>query len=641
MTPADDAGPVPGPAKRPRRQRKLARQSRERDCDPAPLIAYDLETSRIEVGTPRPLYLTAYCPGVLDLSEPVRDMRHLGFLLASNFLTLEHAGARFVAWNANRFDAMFIAAALVASDDLVIRPYLTRGKTLRGMRVQLRVSPPGWKAKSPPWWEFIDGIAATGLTGTSLADFSARFAPEHAKLTGVIDFEGGQDFDPRNPEHVRYARQDSIALYWSISRAQSILVETFNEGLRATMGATCIRILQAHMPRMVEVDPLPADLSVIVREQVMRGGFCYCARRHDGPVWKYDINQAYAAAMREARLPAGRPFRTVGGVHPFARVYVARVSGTNHRNPVPFYCRQETDGRLRSVFAYESLTRVWITGIEVEQLRREGWRLTVHESWTWEDDFTLREYVDRLETLRTTCEGGPKGAIGTMVKAVGNHSYGKTVEVTDPIEYLVARDRPEGYLPVIRDDDSHMAHVWYRDLIPWDAEPREGELPGDRQAPPKPYHQPHLGAMITAHVRMVVRRAALLAPDAWLYADTDCVIYDRDVTALLDIDPARYGAWKVEETGARYLIIAKKVYAKIDADARPDDSPKTRSAKGLHPGKLTNGDFEAWAQGEAPTQDQVQANNFLRVMSGADMFRGQTRRGTAVPSIATKPEPKT
>ena len=128
---------------------------------------------------------------------------------------------------------------------------------------------------------------------------------------------------------------------------------------------------------------------------------------------------------------------------------------------------------------------------------------------------------------------------------------------------------------------------------------------------------------------MVVRRAALIDPDAWLYADTDCVIFSRDVSADLDIDPKRYGAWKIEEQGTIYEIIAKKVYAEVGGE-----KPK-RSAKGLNVKRLTPDDFARWYEGTAPVQDQIQINNFLSVMHGADMYRAQRREGTRVESATT------
>ncbi|NDF52235.1 MAG: hypothetical protein EB116_19530, partial [Betaproteobacteria bacterium] len=89
-----------------------------------------------------------------------------------------------------------------------------------------------------------------------------------------------------------------------------------------------------------------------------------------------------------------------------------------------------------------------------------------------------------------------------------------------------------------------------------------------------------------------------------------------------DIDPGRYGAWKLEESGAAYRIIAKKVYQAVD------DSK--RSAKGLNVRKLTPEDFKQWFDGYPPRQIQTQRQNFLKCMAGMEMYLTRERSGTAV-----------
>ena len=119
-----------------------------------------------------------------------------------------------------------------------------------------------------------------------------------------------------------------------------------------------------------------------------------------------------------------------------------------------------------------------------------------------------------------------------------------------------------------------------------------------------------------------MRRAALLNPGAWRYADTDCVVFSEDVTEHLDIDPKRYGAWKLEESGTYYRIIGKKIYQNM--------ATGQGHAKGLNVRRLTSADYEAWIEGEPPIQEQTQRNNFVKVMAGAEMFRTQIRSGTKV-----------
>lgn len=598
-------------AKKKPKRIPLQRVRRITAARPALLIAYDFETTNIKEGTPSPVYLTAYgLKPVMRIEVEITSMRQLALVLKNNFLIEEYEGCKFVAWNGNKYDAYFAAAAILMLDGFIIRPFLTRGHSLRGMRVV-------WidEETGDEWtWEFVDGIDMLGLVGTSLAKFTANFAPEHQKLSGVIDFTK-ESFNPKNPHHREYAIQDSISLYHGMINAQRIMLDHFNQPLTVTMGGACIRIFKANIPEEVKVQPLTDELTAVVREFVMRGGFCYSVRPYRGKVWKYDLNQAYAAAMREARLPSGGAMHALGRVHRFAIVFVVKVTATNLRNKVPFYCRIESGGRIRSMFCTTYIPETWITSIEYDQLVREGWDVECTESYTWEEWFSMKDYVDMLERGRAAANGGPAGPTGTMFKNVGNHSYGKTVEQLEPEEFALARECPPGFLPLYPDGDTDpLDHVFIRPLP-------------DDEVFPKDYHQPQIGAFITAYVRMVVRRAALIDPDAWIYADTDCVVFTRDVTAQLDIHAKRYGAWKIEDSGEEYMFIAKKVYAQVTG--APADKLK-RSAKGMHVKELNQTDFERWIEGMPPEQQQTQRNNFLKVMQGGEMFRLQARKGTKV-----------
>ena len=590
-------------------------EKRKRPPEAAQLVAYDFETTRIQPGTPRPVYLTAYAKGRIHYAERVRDMAHLHSMIVDNFLTDAMRGCKFVAWNANNFDTYFIAAAIVTDERFVIRPYLTRSNALRGMRI---VDACDVHNKKAVGWEFLDGIAMLGLIGVSLDKFLQNFAPDHKKMTGVIDFER-EEFDPDNKAHCAYAMQDSVGLWHGMTRAQSILMQRFDQPLAVTMGGACIKIFQRYIPDGVRVKSNDPDLADIIRGHVLRGGFCYCVRRYHGPVWKFDLNQAYAAAMRECQLPQGDAWPLPGRMpRSGSPAFVARITATNPRNRVPFYYRTMIDGRMRSMFGTHEILDTWLTSIEIEQLQSEGWNIEARESWFWQQSFTMRDFVDSLETMRQTCEGGPAGPIGTMIKMTGNHSYGKTLEQLEPFEYALAYKSPPGFVPLYADGDTDpLPFVHVRAM-----ESDEVRL--------KAYHQPQLGAWITAYVRMVVRRAALIDPEAWLYADTDCVVFSRDVGDKLDTHPSRYGAWKKEEQGAIFKIIAKKVYF----DVRTGKG----HAKGLHVKRLSAQDFAEWFDGNPPAQDQIQRQNFLRVMQGAEMYRLQNRRGTAVESTVATPK---
>lgn len=596
----------------------FVRKARVRAAKRNTIVAYDLETTRIAKGTPRPLYLTVFGADLqigMRLDKSPDSIAFLGEVLRARVMTDDRRGTMFVGWNANGFDAYFVAAALLRFDDLIIKPFLTRGKSLRGMLVLKREDSDKKKAKG---WYFLDGMAMLGLPGVSLEKFLATFAPEYRKLGELINFET-EEFDGGNELHCAYAMRDSEGLWRAMQRAESIIHERFNEALSVTMGRVCIRIFQAHIPDGVVIGPLKAEHEKVFRDFVMRGGYCHCARRYEGPVWKYDINQAYAAAMRDCDLPAGYAYHVPKGLNQFATIFVARIEADNPKNKIPFYCRAiGSDGAIRAVFAVSKIPDTWITSVEYEQLISEGWRVKVKESIFFDDCFRMTEYIDKLESQRMTCDGGPSGAIGTMLKAVGNHSYGKTVEVQSPLDLVLALDCPDGFAEFFPEDDSALLeHAWYR----------------MKEPTPRDYHKVQIGAWITSHVRMVLRRACLVSPDSWLYADTDCVVFSIDVTSKLDIDPKRYGAFKIEETGTLYRIIAKKVYATVETkrdDKRNIVVPVLAHAKGLNVKRLTADDFEQWFNGAPPNQLQVQRNSFVRAMVGDPMYRESRRRGTAI-----------
>jgi hypothetical protein len=546
------------------------------------------------------LFLTAYAPGLIDYCGPIRSMAHLRAELEQHLLTREMYGARYVAWNGNRFDGFFVAAALARSSLVRLRPYLTASGSLRGLRVTLASDGDSRTSRA---WEFLDGIAMLGLAGMKLERFLAAFAPDHRKMERE-SFEA-RPFDPSDLRDQAYARRDSLGLWHGMTRAEAIMVSTFNEPLRATIGAACVRIFARHIPPGVRVEPLPADPLAILRRYVMRGGYCHLQRPYRGRVWKYDLNQAYAAAMREAGLPDGGVLRGRGAPYAGTAAYMVRLRAELPGNIIPFYYRTDRGGATRPTFGLDTIADTWLTDIEHRQLLAEGWRVECFEHVAWPRVFRMQEYVDRLELLRRTCEGGPSGPIGLMVKATGNNSFGKTAEESPALDFLIAADPPEGWHPYYGDGAEPIHHVHYR------LDPKRA----------KAHHQPQLAAWITAHVRMVVRRAALLAPHSWLYADTDCVMYDRDMTSRLDIDPSRYGAWKIEAEGEPYRLIAKKVYAAEDMSSR--------SAKGLNISRLTSTDFDRWLAGEAPEQDQLHLGRLLHVLDGAEMYRPAHRAGTA------------
>jgi len=563
------------PLKPMRRKSFSSRQKR--------FIAYDLETTRIAKGTPTPLYITAYGED-FNFSRRLASLDDLADVLSTDFLTAEMNGMRYVAWNGNHFDSYLVGCALMQVEGIEVIPYLAKGSMLRGFKAVSK------HAKLS--WEFLDGIAmCMPAQPVPLKEFIEKFAPEFPKLSGNIDFKK-EEFDADNPKHIIYAERDSEGLWHAMMAFQKILLDTFGMSLQTTLGNAGIKIFQAEMPDGVNVWSPPFRAEMALREYAYRGGYCHLQRRYRGPTWKYDLNQAYCAAMREVDLPAGRCFEVADYRPDKCGIY--RIVAKNSANVIPFYYK--TNPHLGE-YGLTDLTDTWVTSLEMDQLIREQWAIRIIEGYAWEDAFRMTEFVGKLEKLRMSAPDGPGGALGTAMKNLANSSYGKTCEKLDGLEFRFAFDRPDGFSRSIPgDDEEALPFLWYRIKKPL----------------LRPYHQPQIGAFITAHVRMVVRRAALLAPDEFIYADTDCCAFSSAVS--LPFDAKVYGMWKIEKSGERAAWITKKVYF------FEDDFEKARKAKGMNVENLTFEDFTNWWEGRPPKQIQVQRSSFTKVMTGGPMF---------------------
>lgn len=579
------------------------------------MIAYDLETTNIKEGTPTVRYLTAYC-GVVNASvgrknvtlsevkiscairgntrgEALSDYLST---LETNLLIPDYKNCRFIAWNGNKYDALLTAQALLLSDNWEVHPFLTKSKSLRGMRVI------GRNEKAGLEFEFLDGMAMTGLdtVGMPLKKFLKLFAPDYAKLD--FDFDK-QEFDPDNPEHVAYAERDSEGLWHAMQAVNDKMIKLTGNELQATMGRAAINYLVSQMPEGKQVWRPHTEAFDIIHDRAKRGGYVWIAKQYKGKVWKYDLNQAYAGAMRDCELPCG----SMVGVHEYQDgqpgVYRCTIQRQNS-SAIPFYYKDADTGAAN--FTSGARVTTWILSTEIDHLLMDDWEVEIDEGYAWSDSFNFADMVNNLERERFSDPDGPGGPYGIVIKTLGNSSYGKTLERLDGISLVLAKQCPDGYVKYAQMGDDP---VYAKD---------EGQSFA-------PYHQPQIGAFITAHVRIQVREAALAMPEHFIYADTDCVVFSAPATHL-DIDPRRYGAWKAETEGVEYCFIGKKVYFGADG---------SRHAKGLRIRDVSDAEFNAWYAGDVPKQKQLQRVNFLKMVAGQDMFRYLERAGTDVRKLKT------
>lgn len=622
-----------GPVKRERRK---------------PFVAFDFETTRIPQHKDEPMrvdlrYLTAYADGYgintpFHFSREVRTHEHLAHILAEHFFTRERSGTRYIAWNANRFDYRPIIEAIVQfCPQWVVVPY-EAGNGPRGFRVTERDVCVGTARRGKATarlasWEILDGIAITGCQGMRLRKFLALFAPDLPKHE--LDHATAA-FDSSDPSHVAYAERDSQGLYAAMCRVDTILRDLTGRGFQVTIGNLGIKFFQQHIPEGVCVWKPHKKLLDALREYGTRGGFTYTARQYRGPLWTYDRNQEYAAIMRDVPLPCGRCYTTDDYIPEKCGAYYCTIAYPGGA-PVPFYCATIDARPHGSAFksAVDGAVPVatFLFALEIETLKRHGWTVEVETGWYWEESFSMREMVDKNEALRGSCDGGPAGPIGTMVKMIGNHSFGKTLEQPREERIVICADDPSDdkkrysyWRPsYVRDDDDPNYRCYWFTMV----EEHEAE---------KLYHRPQIGATITAGARCDMYDLAMLNPAAFIKADTDSVAFTEPIWECEQaLHPFRYGALKWETAGDEVIVLGKKGYFNCDTGKA--------KCKGLNTDRLTQADFERWlVTGEPPTQPQIQTLSWKRGVSlQSPQYRYQERKGTdyrkSAPATLLYPSP--
>lgn len=569
------------------------------DTQKGPIVAYDLETSRIPRDPSDPLsvdpkFLTMFGKGI-RVADRTDTYDELGRAMISKMLTPDLVDTRFVAWNANRFDVrLMMQAVMDSSDEFTIKPYVAKQGGLRGVAIE----------QGERRWYFLDGMAMLGLQ-CSLKKFLEVFAPKFKKLE--LDLEN-VEFDPDNEEHVAYAMRDSEGLYWGMQEAERILRKLTGRGAQTTIGSAGIKCFVSNLPPKAIVYALRSYQREQVENVVMRGGYVYVARQYDGPAWSYDVNQAYAAAMREQRLPSGATCDVQEFMPKLLGIYRCTISRTP-LSPVPFYVKT-LDGT--SVECFGERTKTILCSNEILCLKRHGWRIEVERGFVWQSYFLMKKFVDRLERLRKKHATGTP--INTMCKSIGNNAYGKMNEHVPPTRFVIARTQPEAALPY-NPNDPLFKYVWVQ---------------YDENDQRKYYHRPHVAAFITSAVRCKLFDAIMIAPDDFLKADTDSVCFTRPVK--LPISTWQYGKWKLESDGDRHVIIGKKVYARWDSG----EHKWKFICKGLHTKKLTIEDFERWFdKGIVPQQSQMQLLSF-KSSSLKPQYRPVKRKGSNFAKLAPR-----
>ena len=430
--------------------------------------------------------------------------------------------------------------------------------------------------------KFRDSLA---IFPRKLKEFAEAFAKDTSK--GEIDFDGGEIFDVKNPDHRDYAKQDVICLAKALQNFDIFIYLHYGVHLSATASGT------AYQAWLRTIDETPHWRQSPKVEAELRhsyvGGMvqlnCQYMLSYMN-VHCYDINSSYPASMRLG-VPVGRALNTIRYKEGHPGFYKIRFK-VREDFIMPVLAVKDPKGLCFPVGG-------WIDGyassLEIDYARSLGYQIRVEHGYWFPDGlmFLFNDYVDRCEELRLVFKSEPPEMV---IKQMQNSLYGRfgmkpegRVLQIDYTDELFGEDGPNGPWGFMIDENTgeNIPHLFAAPEI------RSTE-----------YMQPHWAAWITANSRILLDRGARAAGiEHVLYRDTDS-LYVVGAAPSLDIGPA-YVQWKLEKIYPETRFHAPKAYtwiednsqigAKFKGMPRKHVASNVELRKALHEGVLYKLDY--------------------------------------------------
>ncbi len=404
----------------------------------------------------------------------------------------------------------------------------------------------------------------------SLADLSKRFCPEHAKLSGAVDFSV-ENFDIKNSEHRAYAIRDAESLALSMYRLNEKIESLYDVPMGATASGTALKAWRRTITKPFYTHRPSLDFC----RKAYYGGIVFLTdtKPHKNCV-TVDINSCYPFVMRQYGVPDGVPIHT-------RRFHSGDV-------PAIYHCRITAPDDLRvpiipaRVGGYTRWLRgrieTFCTNREIEFALAHGYSdLEILDGWVWDAFcYPFKQFVNMAEKIRAEFRGS---AEEVLAKLIQNGLYGK---------FATKQTRQRVFIPE-SDEECEGAEPLDVDSIFWVREETDENV----------YCNPAWSAFITAHARLHLLRNVydVIGVERVLYGDTDSITFWGDAVTVPTSND--YGDFKVEKRWAVFRAIAPKVYAGqlISGEwaGRVKGVPR-RNARGrfeelFHQGVIDSGDY--------------------------------------------------
>ncbi len=388
------------------------------------------------------------------------------------------------------------------------------------------------------------------LWPNSLASLANSFCPELPKLE--IDIE---NFDPKNEEHIKYARRDIEILLVGLPRLFDKIHDHFGINPGPTTAGTALRAWQKTLTEGEIYKTAEMNEKEIFIRQGYYGGLVFLTSQNIFQDCEtYDLNSSYPASMDEYGVPYGRAISTRQWEGDGMGMFRVRVK-TPDDIIVPILPARDNRGRMRW---FRGEFETVVTNRELIFAVQNGYKvLKLYEGIKYDEVvFPFHEIIAKCKEIRFAFKGTGEE---TLAKLIQNSIYGKFGTRRERTKMLCAWSD-------LKPDDIIGA-------IPFD---EEGNWLVKKEYSDDMVCMPAWSAFITAHSRLRLLQAVYsIGPENCIYGDTDSITVKRGFADKLNVGP-EYGQWKLEKRWQIFRAIAPKVYAGI-----LDDGSYKGAGKGL------------------------------------------------------------
>lgn len=418
------------------------------------------------------------------------------------------------------------------------------------------------------------------IWNSPLEKLASSFCPELPKLK--IDIE---NFNPDDPEHVEYAKQDVRILLVGLPRLFSMLQKHFDVNPNATFASTSLKGWQKSLPENQYYNSSKYDAQELFVRQAYYGGIVFLTdtNKHEN-CETFDINSAYPAVMCDYGVPYGRAIETTDYHDKRMGIYRCRVKAPDNLR-IPIIPARDKKGSMRW---YCGEFDTVCTNRELIFAANNGYEIIdIYEGIVYEETvYPFNDYIELCKTIRKQFKGGPEEH---LAKFMQNSLYGK---------YGSKRERRRVFAAALADPEMMLGATPIDDDGKWYS---KKELDDGMRT------LPQWAVFITAHARLRLLQAAYTAGvENVLYGDTDSLTIKSGHSEGINVGD-EYGQFKLEKEWKVFRAIAPKVYSGILQDGKD-----IGAAKGL-PRKNLNATHWRELLEDGTTSAQALSLNSLRV----------------------------